>query len=335
MAATVEAHSSKAPILHAGECTPSIIRDFEVAFDNYVTAKDIADDKQTKALSSCFRDHRITDVLNHPETKRDLIAGTVPDFMTAVRALVLNPSWEDDHRIAMMARRHTQAASFYTFANSIRADNSLLINTKSHLNDAQLRAHLESAMHPDLLGDYRADSKAKAADQAFTPWLFEVKRVDDARLRILAQLNAAIEGMERRLKRAAQQDGHNTAKRSRSDGPANSGSSANTGTKKCPPLTEDEKRLLDANQGCRRCRLPFQTDHRSADKTCDFPSASPYVPVTQKSIDAYRKGKGKDNKENAPAPPAAAPSHVAAVLPDIEDGNDSLGTSDGDLSTRS
>jgi len=339
MAAVLESHSSKAPILHAGECTPMIVRDFEIAFDNYCTAKDIADEKQTKSLSSCFRDHRITDILNDPATKRELIAGTVSEFMAAVRAVVLDPSWEDDHRIAMMARRHTQAESFYTFANSIRSDNSLLLNTASHLDDDRLRTHLESTMHPDLLGNYRADSKAKAAAQSFTAWLFEVKRVDDARLRALAQLNQAIENMERRLKRAAQSDSNGAPKRSRSDAPTGGSSAANSTAKRCPPLTEDEKKLLDANQGCRRCRLPFQTDHKSVDKTCNFPSATPYVPVTQKTIDAHRKGKGK---ENAPAPaaaviPSTVASHVAAVLPDISDPNDSFGsfgTSEGDLSVR-
>jgi hypothetical protein len=53
--------------------------------------------------------------------------------------------------------------------------------------------------------------------------------------------------------------------------------------------------------------------------------------VTQKFIDNFRKGKGK---ENTPAAAAAAvvDTHVAAILPDIDDPNDSSGTSDGDLS---
>jgi hypothetical protein len=81
MAATLEAVLSKPPILHAGECTPVIVREFELAFTNYCTIKDIADDKQTKTLIGCFHDHRVTSVLADPEECKMLLEGTVPDFM--------------------------------------------------------------------------------------------------------------------------------------------------------------------------------------------------------------------------------------------------------------
>jgi hypothetical protein len=112
MAATLEAMSSKPPILHAGECTPAIVCEFELAFMNYYMIKDIADDKQTKTLIGCFRDHRVTDILADPEECKTLLKGTVPDFMKQIRSIVLQPGWEDDHRITMTARRHLQSDSF-------------------------------------------------------------------------------------------------------------------------------------------------------------------------------------------------------------------------------
>jgi hypothetical protein len=239
----------------------------------------------------------------------------------------------------MTARRHTQSESFFTFANTIRSMNSLLVNTDSHLSDERLRSHLESAMCRDLLDDYRADPMAKAVDTTkLSLWLHEVKHIDDACLRGYLWMKAAVDEVERKLNKClvpARGENNGTAKRPRADGPSNS-SAGNSGTKCCPPLMEEEKKILDANQGCRRCRLPFQTTHRSSDKTCPFPCADPYVPVTQKFVDAFRKGKGK---ENAPAAlPAAAAvvdhNYVAAVFPDIEDPNDSSGTTDGDLSGR-
>jgi hypothetical protein len=68
---------------------PAIVREFELAFTNYCTIKDIADDKQTKTLIGCFCDHRITDVLADPEEHKTLLEDTVPDFMKQIRSIVL------------------------------------------------------------------------------------------------------------------------------------------------------------------------------------------------------------------------------------------------------
>ncbi|KAJ6572318.1 hypothetical protein B0H19DRAFT_1065273 [Mycena capillaripes] len=127
MAATLEALLAKPPILHAGECTPAIILDLELAFSNYVIIKKI---KQTKTLIG----------------------------------IILQLGWEDDHRITMTARCHFQSESFFTFANAVRSMNSLLVNTDSHLSDERLRNHLESAMCHNLLDNYRANPLAKAVD---------------------------------------------------------------------------------------------------------------------------------------------------------------------------
>ncbi|KAJ7351973.1 hypothetical protein DFH08DRAFT_646322, partial [Mycena albidolilacea] len=144
MTATLEAMSSKPPVLHTGECTPAIVCEFKLAFTNYCTIKDIADEKQTKTLIGCFRNHRITNVLSDPEERKALLEGTVPEFMKQIRSIVLQPGWEDDHRITMTAHRHLQSESFFTFANTIRSMNSLLVNTDSHLSNKCLRSHLES-----------------------------------------------------------------------------------------------------------------------------------------------------------------------------------------------
>jgi hypothetical protein len=210
--------------------------------------------------------------------------------------------------------------------------NSLLVNTESHLTDERLCSHLESAMCRDLLDDYRADPIAKAiATTKLSLWLHEVKHIDDARLRSYNHMKATVEEVEHKLNKrlAPAGDSGGSAKRPRSEGPSNSSSAGNNATKRCPPLTEEEKKILDANQGC---RLPFQMTHHSSDKMCPFPLADPYIPVTQKFVDNFCKGKGKENAPIAAA--AIVDTHVAAVLPDIDDPNDSSGMSDSDLSGR-
>jgi hypothetical protein len=207
----------------------------------------------------------------------------------------------------MMACRHLQSDSFFTFANTIRSMNSFLVNTKSHLTD---ECHLDSVMCHDLLDDYRAHPIAKAvATTKLLLWLHKVKHIDDACLHGYNHMKATVEEVERKLNKrlAPAGDSGSSVKRPRSEGPSNSSSAGNNTTKRCPPLTEEEKKILDANQGCCRCHLLFQTTHCSSDKTCPFPSADPYVPVMQKFVNNFRKGKGKDNTPLQP-PPLSTPT---------------------------
>ncbi|KAJ7826880.1 hypothetical protein B0H14DRAFT_3722036 [Mycena olivaceomarginata] len=198
--------------------------------------------------------------------------------------------------------------------------NSLLVNTDSHFSDERLCNHLELVMCRDLLDDYRANPLAKSVESGkIASWLHELKCINDARLRAYLRIKVAVEEVERKLGKhmAANDNSNSVSKRPRSNGPSNSSSAGNSGVKLCPRLTEEK--ILDANQGCRHCCLLFQTTHCSSDKTCNFPSADPYVPVTQKWVDLLCKGKSKEN-----APPAAATAvidhnYVAAVLPDIDD----------------
>jgi hypothetical protein len=134
-------------------------------------------------------------------------------------------------------------------------------------------------------------------------------------------MKAAIDEVERKLNKCLAPTSENggSAKHPHSDGPSISSSAGKNTVKCCLPLTEDEKRLLDANQGC----LLFQTTHRSTDKTCPFPSADSYISVTQKFIDTFCKGKGKENTPTVPAAAAVVDhNYIAAVLLDINNPND-------------
>jgi hypothetical protein len=173
----------------------------------------------------------------------------------------------------------------------------------------------------DLLDDYRANPITKAVETTkLWLWLHEVKHIDNAHLRGYLQMKAAVEEVEPKLNKclAPARENNSAAKCPCPDGPSNSSSAGNSSTKRCPPLTEEENKILDTNQGC--C-LPFQTTHCSSDKTCPFPLADLYVPVTQKFVDAFHKGKGKENAPAAPSAAAAVVNHnyVAAVFPDIDD----------------
>ncbi|KAJ7360808.1 hypothetical protein DFH08DRAFT_951457 [Mycena albidolilacea] len=183
--------------------------------------------------------------------------------------------------------------------------NSLLVSTDSYLTDKQLCNHLESAMCHNLLDNYRANPITKAVDTTkLSLWLHEVKHIDNACLCGYNQMKAAVKEVEHKLNKhlaPTSENNRGLVKHPHLDGPSNSSSTSNNSVKCCPPLTEEEK-IFDTNQGCCCCHFPFQMTHCSSGKTCPFPSANPYVRVTQKFVDAFCKGKGKENAPAAPAP---------------------------------
>ncbi|KAJ7645391.1 hypothetical protein B0H17DRAFT_1216021 [Mycena rosella] len=156
-AATLKTHSGKLPVLHSGDATPALLCEWEVAFGHYVNAKDV----QVKAAIGGFHDHRVTNLTSIPKEAERLKKGTFKEFMVEICSLLLPPAWEDNFRITMLLRRQQPTESFYSFALSIRAQNSLLLNTTSHHSDKRLRIHLEPAMCRKLLDGYKLDKDTK------------------------------------------------------------------------------------------------------------------------------------------------------------------------------
>ncbi|KAJ6588373.1 hypothetical protein B0H19DRAFT_1057569 [Mycena capillaripes] len=345
--ATLEALSGKPPILLEGKCTQAVLQQFEVAFDNYCSLKQIESKNHMSIAVGCFRDHHITDWLTPTETRAKVLAMTFPNFMAELRKRVLPSAWERDTRLAMNMRRQQPDESFVDFQTAIRFQNSLLMNTDSHLEDDRVRNLLETNMLTELQEDYAADARAKDEDD-FTTWLDEVQRVNDQRTRTNARLHSIAKAREHECdrKRNATNDGN-------SDRPPKRNGGNNSGNKRegtpastsgpsgssvgCPQLTLAEKDLLNANHGCRRCRKPFVKHALDKEKTCEFPPAANYKPVTQATVNAALATLSPELRRHFDLPPKtpapATLNTVAAVLPDVEDPDDS-GTADSDLSTR-
>jgi hypothetical protein len=53
--------AAKLPTLHAGDVSPSVMRDFEEACIGYFEMKEIADDKQVRKILPGLKDSRIRD----------------------------------------------------------------------------------------------------------------------------------------------------------------------------------------------------------------------------------------------------------------------------------
>ncbi|KAJ6447359.1 hypothetical protein C8R45DRAFT_790235, partial [Mycena sanguinolenta] len=230
--ATVEAISGKPPIYHEGKCTQALLRQFEVAFANYCTLKAVTEDSAKMAVAvGCFRDHKITDWLEIEDERPCILKMSFKEFMTTLCKRVLPKNWECDTHLAMNQRRQQSDESFLDFQTTVRALNSLLMNTESHLDNKHLRILLETNMLVELQEDYAADTKAKDEEE-FLPWLEEVKCIDGTRTRQNARLHSIAEQRERE-RDCERERKRNTTNSGRNDCPSKrngNGNSTGSGT---------------------------------------------------------------------------------------------------------
>ncbi|KAJ7142245.1 hypothetical protein C8R44DRAFT_865607 [Mycena epipterygia] len=242
--ASVEAQPSKAPILSAGEASPTVICEWELACLMYFDVKSIEAKVQVAMVMGGLRNHRITDWLAIDDDRVAAKALAFKPFMVDIRKRLLPTDWECDARIAIVSACQTITQSFWDFAASIRAQNSILINTSSHFTGERLCIQLEAAMLPDLSADYHNDVIVPTLTD-FPKSLNTLKRIDNRCLRNFLRNKAFFEAEAK--KRSATNDNNNRPnKRNNSSNRENqapasmSSSSSGAGAKRCPALTEAE-----------------------------------------------------------------------------------------------
>ncbi|KAJ6460791.1 hypothetical protein C8R47DRAFT_931085, partial [Mycena vitilis] len=253
------------------------------------------------------------------------------------------------------ARKQGPKESFMTFATAVRSSNSLLINTPSHVDDGRIRVILEANMLMDLSDDVHDDGKP-AAETDFNKWLAEVKRLDEKRTRGVQRMQAIVEERAKRERNMTHNGDDRPAKRKRDENapPSTATTSTSSTGKRCPKLSDSERDLLLANNGCTKCRTPFVAHAYDREKTCNFPSPDNYKAVTRATVDAAAAVLTPEQRKAFGLPPKSKPSAVAAVVDadaaaaaaadvnavaatgfgQVVNPDDSLGTDDADLSSR-
>jgi hypothetical protein len=180
--AVMDLPSGKMPLLHEGETTQAQLRSVEVHTRNYYTPKGIDDPKlQVAHALGCFRDHRVTDLIEIESERAAILALDFKQFMDKIRDILLPSDWERDLRHQVNTRRQGVKESFADYSTFVRTNNSLLINPKSHVDNARIRVILESNMIRDL-ADKLINAKADEITD-FKAWLDEAKHIDAKRIR--------------------------------------------------------------------------------------------------------------------------------------------------------
>ncbi|KAJ6599717.1 hypothetical protein DFH09DRAFT_1355827 [Mycena vulgaris] len=214
-----------------------------------------------------------------------------------------------------------------TFQQISPSSCALLADSKDLVEDKTLRHVLEAGMVPDLAHLY-AKSQAKKIEE-LDDWLAAVADLDEDRVYENEKFARVLEAIKASsVKRKCSEDGEHagSSKKLQTDAvhksnPASNklssaASASSSFSKSCPALLPAERDLLAANDGCNRCRR-FFVGHRTVNCDGEFPTAENYHTLTQADVNAAAK-KGKSKA-------------VAAVMPAIEDDEDSL-DSEEDLS---
>ncbi|KAJ7243929.1 hypothetical protein B0H12DRAFT_1236287 [Mycena haematopus] len=336
--ATVTRTTGKLPTMHRGEVNPIACSDFQDACRNYFAHKGTAAASQVGVILGCFEDTKINNWLRPDATRTRLLALTFTEFMIEFRKKFLRADWVESTRRQVLSSRQKEEESFDDWSTTIISLVALLNNDATNasitLDDKRVRHTLEAGMLPELNHRYSKDADAPSIkDDDLDDWIRAIIVIDEARMYKNTLLNekiAALDKVREKGKRKTAPPNDETDDRNnkkpfvRPNKPVSSeGSSTSTGSKFCPPLTVAERELLAKNDGCNKCRK-FFVGHISATCPNDYPDPTTYRTLVQADVDDANKKKDK-GKSKA----------VAAVMPAIEDDDDSVNSENDEVSTRS
>ena len=300
--------------------TSSSKKHVAICEQDYVTNKDIAEERQTVKVMTAMKDPHWEDwvEVHYDELK----ALTLKAFLTKFKDNFMPANWETDVCIELNVMSQNDHQSFHNFAIAVQNKNGLLKNTESHLNTMHLCTCIEAGMDPTLnKWSCQSDKKFHLIID-LQPWIEAVKELDDMLQMDCTEHRAEMEAAQRASHQRTQDD-HPLAEPSRKANISSTGSSnySNPARKDWPPkLTHEEGDLLLNNHGCSKCRKLY-VFHTKNDNKCDFPKGSGYKPVTQTIVDIAHCEHDTKKKHPVAAIPSISsstsdvtPHPVAAVM---------------------
>lgn len=287
---------TKLPVLTKGTITPSALREFEIGCRKYFMHKKIPDGDKVRTIAFGILDPLIMDwYLGDQDT---IDSWTFPEYIASLRLNCLEQDWD------ILLRKEILSSSqgdrpFFEWSNEVRAKNNLLASTHVKCNDVTLRSHLDANMNTRLAHICIKEKTNNVV--AFLAWIKEVNKHDIERIHAeeaskawatdMYKINRAQEAVSASAAVAVARNTRNNSSRSRT-GPNTASSSSTTSatssipvSEHLPRLTDDERTILNENQGCVKCRKCF-AGHRADTCPNGFPAAATYHTLT--AADATR-----------------------------------------------
>ncbi|KAG6806471.1 hypothetical protein H0H92_011201, partial [Tricholoma furcatifolium] len=230
--------------------------------------------------------------------------------------------------------------SFDEYEAIIRSANTALVSFPNiYLSDARLREHLKLHFNSDLRSQYKYVNGAdKSLDTIVSydddDWCLRVSRIDEAVCERLEQERAAfrrrLNDLNKENEKKRTSASNNTSNYNTNNNNTSS-SSNNVNRKFALKLTNDERQLLDANDGCRSCHTLWKGQNH----TCEYANKPlPFGMVPTITSQYVKEKRAECNKTLKPSKSAnaAKSTTVAAVFgtsSSSDDSSDDSGDSSG------
>jgi hypothetical protein len=311
------------PLLTAGEISPLILRQWEMACEDYFSASKKLEviDRVAAILPSlkdlCARDWVATHRVH-------LVTLSFEDFMIEIRREFLTEGWDDELHAKICSSHLKMSDSFMSWLNELRHLNIVLRGTDYHFNDDALHLQLDSLVDTDLRSrakncrikesiDAAVNNKGeKTAEACLSMWVTEMCKLADEHASDTKRYKEAAESLHQGPKRESVEDGNRAAKHPALSGPSRVTNTSQNVVRTHPPkFTDNERALLDKHQGCTKCRRGYQ-NHRAGNCPNGFPDPSGYQELTEDILLTH--------KHIRTVPSTAKP--VGAVFDRIDEEND-------------
>ena len=318
-----EQDGNKCAILHHGELSTEIFHDFVTGCRNYVTNKEITENKQTIKVMTALKGYIWEDWVSvHYDELRTL---PLTEFLQHFKDAFMPTEWETDVHVKLNALTQSDTQTFCDYSTAVQNINSLLCGTESFLDNPKLRTCIKAGMDLTLVRRTRAHDKKLHLIVEFQPWLDALKELDTDLQAERAERHSELEAMTKAMWNKSHDDhGLSNPSCKYNAAPSKSIPSANApsrlNSKDYPPkLTPEEGSLLINNHGCTKCRRVY-VFHTKFECPNDFPKGTSYKPITQAGVDAARHAHENKTKKTigavTPATLTMGPSShpVAAIM---------------------
>jgi hypothetical protein len=266
------------PLLTAGEISPLILHQWEMACEDYFSvSKKLEVVNRVATILPGLKDLR---TCNWVATHRvHLMTLSFDAFMIKICHEFLTEGWDDELHAKICSSRLKMSDSFMSWLNELCHLNIVLRGTDYHFNDDALRLQLDSLVDTDLRShakncrikesiDAAINNKGeKTVEAHLSTWVTEMCKLADECANDMKCYKEAAESLHRGPKQESVEDGNRATKHPMLSGPSRiANTSQNAACTHPPKLTDNEHALLDKHQGCTKCRRGYQ-NHRAGDET--------------------------------------------------------------------
>ena len=135
VASVEQRNQTKLPMLTGSKVSTQVLRDFSDGCESYFFHKEIATNKQVTSIIMGIKDHHIKDW--YRANKAMVNALTFDAFMSQLHMRLLKDGWRNTLQSEILSTAQGKKP-FDDWQNSLGAQNSLLVNSTSHIPEQQL-----------------------------------------------------------------------------------------------------------------------------------------------------------------------------------------------------